>query len=107
MQPIVPALSRNPLSENGIGSVPLWNETVAELGLEFTQVSEVVAPSRVTSSLIISSFEFCCKGTTSKSGETWPVLVLAISATISSLMRPLFRLLFVTLVAHDGECSCH
>ena len=103
MQPVVPALSRNPTPELGVGSVPVWHTTVAKLGLEFTQLSEVVAPSSVTSSLIISSFEFCCKGTTSKSGETWLVLVLAIIAIIS-LMRPLFTLLFVTLVAHHGEC---
>ena len=85
-----------------VGRILAWHEVVGELGLVFTQLSEIVRPLRVSSSLIISNFEFCCKWTTSKIGETWLVLVLAIIA-ISSLIRPLFGLLFVTLVAH-GKC---
>ena len=96
MQLVLSALSRNPPPELEVVSVLSWHKTVAELYLEFAQLSEVVAPLRVMSSLIISSFKIRCI-------ETWLVLVLALA--ISSLMRPLLDLLFFAL-AH-GECCCH
>jgi uncharacterized membrane protein len=69
------------------------------LYLEFAQLSEVVAPMRLSISFIISSFKNRCI-------ETWLVLVLVLvlvlALAISSLMRPLFGLLFVALV--HGEC---
>ena len=74
------ALIRNPLPKLWVGSVLVWHEAVTELRLEFTKLSEVVAPLRVTSSLIISSFKSRCT-------EIWLVLVLGIA--ISSLMRSL------------------
>ena len=88
------ALSRNPLPELGAGSVMLWHAAVTELHLELAQLSELVAPLRVTSSLIISTCSFkshCIK--------TLLFLVLALA---SSLLRSLFGLLLATL-AHD-EC---
>jgi hypothetical protein len=65
---------------------------VTELHLELAQLSELIAPLRVTSSLIFSSFKSHCI-------KTLLFLVLALA---SSLPRSHFGLLFVTL-AHD-EC---
>jgi hypothetical protein len=71
----------NPSAKPGVGRVLSWHKAVAELHLVFTQLSEAVAPFRVTNSFIIISFKSCCKGTTctSKSVETWLVLVLALA----------------------------
>ena len=91
--PVFDALSGNPDPELGVGGVPLWHEAVTELYLVFTQLSKLVAPLRVSNSLIISSFKIRCI-------DTWLVLVLAL--TRGSLMRLVFRLIFVTL-AH-GKC---
>ena len=62
---------------------------MAELGLVFTQLSELIAPLRVTSPLIISTYSFKSHCT-----KTLLFLVLALA---SSLPRSLFGLLFVTL----------
>jgi hypothetical protein len=43
--PAVAALSRNPLPELGVGSVPLWHEAVTELYLAFKQLRKAFAPS--------------------------------------------------------------
>ena len=90
MQPMGGALIVYPLPELWVGSVLSWHEAVAELRLEFAQLSELVAPLRATSSLIISCFKSSCI-------KTLLFLVLALA---SSLPRSLFGLLFVTL-AHD------
>ena len=92
MVPVSKALPRNPLPKAEVGRIPIWHKAVAELHLEFAQLSEVVAPARLSISFIISSFKSRCI-------ETWFVLVLALA--ISSLMRPLFGLLFVALDHHE------
>jgi len=66
--PLLSTLIRNPDGKLGVGRVLSWHDTVAELRLVFTQLSETVAPFRVTNSLIIISFKSCCKGTTCTSG---------------------------------------
>ena len=81
----------NPPSKLGVGRIPLCDEAVAELHLEFTQLSEEVASLRVTqSSTIINSFKSHCI-------ETWLVLVLDLAISSLSLVRPLFGLVCVTL----------
>ena len=92
MQPVFVALIRNPIPELGVGRILAWHAAVTELHLELAQLSELVAPLRVTSSLIISSFRSHCIRT----------LLFLVLAFAISLPRSLFGLLFVTL-AHD-EC---
>ena len=79
----------------------MWHDTVAELYIVFTQLSEVVAPSRVA---IV--FKRRGEGNNLKSFENWLallVLAFAISSSLvlaiacSSSMHTLFGLLFVTL----------
>jgi len=82
------ALSRNPFPELGVDSVLGWHKAVAELYLEFAQLSEEVAPLRLSSLIICGPFKSQCL-------ESWPALFLALA--ISSLMRPLFGLRFVAL----------
>jgi hypothetical protein len=88
----------NPFAKLGVGTILFRHKTVTELCLVFTQLSELVAPLRVTqSSIIISSFK-------SRWIETWLVLVLALF--ISSLIRSPFGLLIVTLAHSLCVCRC-
>ena len=80
-----------------------WHQAVAELNLVFAQSSEVIAPLGLMNPSIVI-FKSCLKATTSKSVETWLVLVLALA--INSLMRPPFGLPFVTLAHGEGLCCC-
>ena len=91
VQPVGDALSQNPIPELGVGRILAWHAAVTELHLELAQLSELVAPLRVT--IIIS----CCFK--SPCIKTLLFLVLAFA---SSLLRSLFGFLFVTL-AHGGE----
>ena len=105
IQPVVAALSRNPPPELGFGRILIRHEAVAEPYLVFAQLLKSFAPMRASKCLMISSFKIRCI-------DTWLVLALALvldlalvlvlALTISSLMRPLSGLIFVTL-AH-GEC---
>ena len=104
VHPVLIALMRNPCPEFEVGSVLMWHETVAELHLVFTQLSELVAPFRVSMFLIFAFFKSHCI-------ETWLVIVLALAIRslmlalairTGSLMHTLFGLIFITL-AH-GEC---
>ena len=100
MHLVVLALSHNPITTLGVGRVLFRHEAVAELHLVFTELSEVVAPLRVTTKCCIISFRSLGYGSISKIVETWLVLVLALA--ISSLMRPIFGFLVVAL-AHGGR----
>ena len=95
---VIIALKRNPWSELGVGRIIFRHKTVTELFFVFTQLSEELTPFRVTqSSIIVGSLKNRCI-------ETWLVLVLALS--VSSLMRPLFGLLFFALAHSEYLCRC-
>ena len=98
MQPIVAALGRNPPTELGDVSVLPGHEAVAEFYLEVAQLSQVVAPLRVSSSFIISSFKSCCI-------ETWLLFLCLLSPSVALCTLCLwfaFRHSFVC--RHKSEC---